>query len=139
NKYKAQITLTATSSQGDLMWYYQNSRGVFNSGTFDFVSARVSKGKLPYTADLSPGGGFPNAYSWVISSLYFNLSSRDKLLLNNVTTATQLDATKLINTYETTFGTITDEELDEAHTQYGDWVTDKLSFIIEVIAGGRWS
>lgn len=139
-KYKTQVTLIAYPSQGDLMWYYQNNNGIFNQGTFDYVSARVAKGKvMPYTAELSSSGGFSNAYSSVITSLYYNLSTADIQQLSNVTMAAQIEAMLMVSAYEIAFGNITADQLDSAIDEYGNWITGKPDYVVDVVAGGRWS
>ena len=138
-KYAAPITLISYPSQGDFLWYYQNMNGVFNQGTFDYISAKVSQGQMPYTAALSPSGGFPNAYSTVISSLYYSLSSKDVQKLNNATAQAQMQGMQVVSSYETAFGTITDDQLNVARAQYGDWVKTKLDYVIDVVIAGRWS
>jgi len=138
-RYDLRLKLVAYPAQGDLMWYYENPSGVFNQGTFDFISARACKGTVPYTAALSAPGGFPNAYSQVISSLYYNLSSADRQRLSNVTLAAREEAAQLVQSYESAFGSISGAQIDSAAAQYGPWISTKLDYIINVVAGSRWS
>ena len=44
------LSITLIQYQGDFLWWYQNPNLVFNQGTFDYISARVSPGDVGATA-----------------------------------------------------------------------------------------
>ncbi|WP_461629719.1 hypothetical protein [Labilibaculum euxinus] len=78
--YQEQITLIQYPSQGSLKWYYQNMNGIFNEGTFNYVSARVQPSEdSKYLASLSHAGGFPNAYSNLLKKIYYNTGETEQL------------------------------------------------------------
>ncbi|MDM8158325.1 hypothetical protein QUH73_00720 [Labilibaculum sp. K2S] len=78
--YQEQITLIQYPSQGSLKWYYQNLNGIFNEGTFNYVSARVQPSEdSKYLASLSHAGGFPNAYSNLLKKIYYNTGETEQL------------------------------------------------------------
>lgn len=78
--YNEQITLIQYPSQGSLKWYYQNINGIFNEGTFNYVSVRVKPSKdSKYLASLSEAGGFPNAYSNLLEKIYYSASQPKQL------------------------------------------------------------
>ena len=137
-KYKYNITLISYPSQGNLMWYYQNINGIFNQATFDYISARISAGYEPCLAQMSYSGTFPNAYSSVIPSIYYNLSSTDKQRISNNEKNAQNEANQLINSYENNFGAISEKDFDNYDTIYGKYPQGKLDYIIGIIAGS-WS
>lgn len=67
--FHCSVTLVQYPSQGDFPWYYENANQVFNAGTFGYLSARVLPGDAPAVVQLSPAGGFPNAYTQLLADL----------------------------------------------------------------------
>src|SRR5437870_3013874 len=70
-------------AQGDFEWYFQNASQVFNQGTFDYISANVAPGSASGSAQLSPSGGFPNAYVQLLNKISYALSKGDLNAVNN--------------------------------------------------------
>jgi len=56
--FKSPIIPIQYPAQGDFMWNYKNNNGVFNGGTYDYISANVSAGDITGCAKLSASGGF---------------------------------------------------------------------------------
>ena len=119
--YKTRITPIEFPAQGDFNWFWQNVNQVFNQGTFDLISARVSPGDVPDTAQLSPAGGFANAYIQVITALEYSLSSTESATLNKAITNASAQAQALISTYQGIFGQITDAQLKVAQEALGEF------------------
>ncbi|MCC5621824.1 hypothetical protein, partial [Nostoc sp. CHAB 5715] len=127
-------------SQGDFFWYYQNPSQVFNQSTFDYISANISPGDVPGTAKLSGSGGFPNAYTQVISSIAFTLSKNDQAALNKAQSDAATQGATIVTDFQTSYGQITDAQLQDAATKYGQYIVgNKVDYIINVVLGGQWS
>ncbi|MGV0107090.1 hypothetical protein NSTCB13_05946 [Nostoc sp. DSM 114160] len=127
-------------SQGDFFWYYQNPNQVFNQSTFDYISANISPGDVAGTAKLSAAGGFPNAYTQVVSSIAFTLSKNDQAALNKAQSDAQTQGSTIVADFQTSYGQITDAQLQDAATKYGQYlVGNKIDYIISVVLGAQWS
>ncbi|MCC5603629.1 hypothetical protein [Nostoc favosum] len=138
--YHTKITPIAFPSQGDFMWYYQNINQVLNEGTFNYISARVSPGSIPGTAQISSAGGFPNAYIQLISSIKYTLSQADQTKLNVSLSHTNTQAQSIVSKYQEIFGEITVEELKKAQNRLGDQaVLTKIDYVISYVLGSQWS
>lgn len=136
--YHTQITLIMESPY--FMWYYNNPNQVFNERSFDYISKRVFPGGCPGTAKLSPAGGFPNAYSQVINSITYSLSTGDWEKIEEAQRKAAAQAQVIVVDYQDAFGKITYQNLVEAQNNYGEWaVHTKFDYIIIVILGSQWS
>jgi hypothetical protein len=120
-------------SQGDFMWNWQNGDQFFNESTFDYISANVSPGEVDGTAQLSPAGGFPNAYVQVLNNVIYSLSRADADKLATAQSHASTQAQSIISDYQTTFGTITSDDLRTAA------VPTKQDYVISHVLGSQWS
>jgi hypothetical protein len=75
--YHTSVTLVQYPSQGNFLWYYENSNQIFNNGTFGYISARISPGDATGLAMLSVPGGYPNAYAQLLSQIEYGISAAD--------------------------------------------------------------
>jgi hypothetical protein len=138
--YNTRINPITFPAQGDFHWFYQNLDQVFNQGTFDYTSARVSPGDVPGTAQLSAAGGFPNAYGRVVTSLAFALSAADQGVLNKAQENASVQAQSVVSTYQGIFGQITDAQLAEARQALGQFaISNKVDYVIAYVMGLIWS
>jgi hypothetical protein len=138
--YKTKITPIEFPAQGDFNWFWQNVNQIFNQGTFDFTSGRVSPGETSDTAQLSPAGGFANAYIQIITALEYSLSSTESATLNKAITNASAQAQAVISTYQGIFGQITDAQLKVAQEALGEFaVANKQDYVIGYILGYIWS
>jgi hypothetical protein len=138
--YKTRITPIEFPAQGDFNWFWQNPNQVFNQGTFDFASARVSPGDTPETAQLSPAGGFANAYIQVVTALQYSLSSVEQATLNKAVSNASAQAQAIVSTYQGIFGQITDGQMKTAQEALGEFaVANKQDYVIGFILGYIWS
>lgn len=139
--YKTRITPIQFPAQGDFNWFWQNVNQVFNEGTFDTASARVSPGtEGPDTAKLSPSGGFPNAYVQVVTALQYSLSSAESATLNKAIGNASAQAQAVVSTYQGIFGTISDAQMKLAQEALGEFsVANKQDYVIGYIMGYVWS
>jgi len=138
--YHIEITPIEYSSQGDFMWCYQNVNQIFNEGTFNYISARVIPGTDRETVMLSSAGSLPNAYSQVITSINYTLSTNDAVWLNESQKKATAYQLTVISDYEADFGRITDADMAKAREKYGKWtVNNKFDYIITVVIGVQWS
>lgn len=120
-------------SQGDFMWYYQNINQVFNQSTFDYLSANVSPGELEDTIQISSSGGFPNNYTQVLNSIIYSLSAANQAELDKYQTLAATQQQTVISDYQNTYGTITEEQMEEANQ------STKIDYVISYIMGEIWS
>jgi hypothetical protein len=138
--YGFPVTLLEFSSQGDFHWFYENVNGVFNQGTFDYVSARVSSDDIPGLAQLSPAGGFPNAYIQVVTAIYYALSGGDEARLQKAVAGASAQATVVVGTYQGLFGEITEAQRIEGQAALGQTaVSNKQDYVIGFVMGYLWS
>jgi hypothetical protein len=139
--YKTRITPIQFPAQGDFNWFWQNANQVFNEATFNFGSARVSPGtEAPDTAQLSPAGGFPNAYVQVVTALQYSLSSAESATLNQAISNASAQAQAVVSTYQGIFGQITDAQMATAQAALGEFsVANKQDYVIGYILGYIWS
>lgn len=138
--YHIEITPIEYSSQGDFMWCYQNLNQAFNEGTFNYISARVIPGTERKAVLLSTAGSFLNAYSQVISSINYTLSTNDAVWLNEAQKKAAAYQMTIVSDYEADFGKITSSSMDEATEKYGEWAArNKFDYIITVVIGVQWS
>ncbi len=139
--YKTRITPIQFPAQGDFNWYWQNLNQVFNQGTFDFISARVSPGSdIPDTAQLSPAGGFANAYIQVVTALQYSLSSTESATLNKAVSDASAQAQAIISTFQGIFGEITEEKMKAGQDALGEFsVANKQDYVIGYVMGYIWS
>jgi hypothetical protein len=138
--YKTRITPIEFPAQGDFNWFWQNPNQVFNQGTFDFLSARVSPGDSPDTAQLSPAGGFANAYVQVVTALQYSLSSTESATLNKAISNASAQAQAIVSRYQGIFGQITDGQMKTAQEALGEFaVANKQDYVIGYILGYIWS
>jgi hypothetical protein len=136
--YHIEITPIQYPSQGDFMWFYQNDNQIFNEGTFDYISARVSPGEVPEIAQISPSGGFPNAYVQLLSGITYTLSATDQATLENALTKAQAEVQSIVSTYQQIFGEITDEDLKIAQKEI-NFVSSRIDYVIGYVLGYQWS
>lgn len=120
-------------SQGDFMWNWSNANQVFNSKTFDFISAVLSKGDFTNSAKMSGAGGFPNAYSQLLSSITYSLSSANLAKLQAAQNNASTQSGTIISDYQTTFGPITQAMMQSAN------VFTKQDYVISYVMGSIWS
>jgi hypothetical protein len=139
--YKTRITPIQFPAQGDFNWFWQNPNQVFNEGTFNFGSARVSASDdVPDTVQLSPAGGFPNAYVQVATALQYSLSSTESETLNKAVGNASAQAQAVVSTYQGIFGQITDAQMKTAQEALGEFsVANKQDYVIGYIMGYIWS
>lgn len=138
--YNTKITPITFPAQGDFPWFYQNVNQVFNQGTFDYISARVSPGDVEGTAQLTAAGGFPNSYDRVVESIAFTLSTADQATLNKAQENASVQAQSIISTYQGIFGEITQTDMDEAVNALGRYaVANKQDYVIAFVMGFIWS
>lgn len=138
--YSVSITLIQFPQQGQFLWWYQNDQGYFNQGTFDYVSARVSPGDVPGTAQLSPSGGFPAAYLQLISRMGYQLSSADQSSLRQCRQEASGQVMTLLSDYQTSFGQITSAQIEEARKTCGATaIATRQDYIIGYVLGCQWS
>jgi hypothetical protein len=140
NIYHTKITLIMNNPF--FMWYYQNQDQVFNEGTFDYISRRVFPGDCRGTAELSPAGGGPNAYSQVVNDITYSLSTGDWIKIEEAQSKAAVQAQAIVRDYQDAdaFGEITYLILVEAQKNYGEWAArTKFDYIITVILGIQWS
>jgi hypothetical protein len=119
--------------QGDFFWNYLNANQFFNENTFNYISARVSPGDITGTAKLSSPGGFPNAYSQVVNNIEYVLSTGNQKKLLDKQTEANIQAQTIISDYQTTFGEITEDDMNNAN------VKTKQDYVISYILGSQWS
>lgn len=126
--------------QGDFDWNYQNPNQVFNSGTFDYISANVRPSTdFAGIAQLSSSGGFPNAYIQVVSGISYALSKADTATVNAAQSNASVQAATIVNDYQTTFGPITDANMATAVAAIGAVVQTKQDYVVSYILGFVWS
>lgn len=126
--------------QGDFDWNYQNPNQVFNSGTFDYISANVRPSSdFPGTAQLSSSGGFPNAYIQVIAGISYALSKADTATVNAAQSNASVQAATIVSDYQSTFGPITDDNMKAAVAAIGAVVQTKQDYVVSYILGYVWS
>jgi hypothetical protein len=139
--YKTRITPIQFPEQGDFNWFWQNPNQVFNKGTYDFGSARVSaSGDVPDTVQLSPAGGFPNAYDIVVTALQYSLSSTELETLNKAVGNASAQSQAVVSTYQGIFGEITKAQMKTAREALGEFsVANKQDYVIGYVMGYIWS
>lgn len=120
-------------AQGDFMWNWQNPNQVFNNGTYQYIDALVSPGNYPNTIQLSPAGGFANAYVQVLSDIIYSLSSSDQQKLTQAQSNASVQAGTLVSDYQNIFGPITTAQMAQAGVQ------TKQDYIISYVLGQVWS
>ncbi len=120
-------------SQGDYMWYFQNSNQDFNEGTFNYINANVSPGEIDDSISLSAANGFPNNYDQVLNSIIYSLSAANQAELDDYQKKAETQLNTVITDYQGTYGTITDEQMEEAN------VNTKIDYVISYIFGSIWS
>lgn len=132
------ITPIQYPQQGDFLWYFLSPNQVLNSGTYDYITANVSPGLVPAAAQLSSSGGFANSYVQVISKIAYSLSSADLAAVNRQQGLANTQAQTLIADYQTTFGPITQGQLQLAQAALG-FVPNLQDYIISYMMGYIWS
>ncbi|HSS51389.1 MAG TPA: hypothetical protein VLX28_20800 [Thermoanaerobaculia bacterium] len=138
--YRFPVILVGSASQGDFHWYYENLNGIFNQGTFDYVSARVSPDDIPGLAQISPAGGFPNAYIQVVTAIYYLLGKEDEARLQRAVADASAQATVVVHTYQRIFGEITADQMSEGQAALGETaVSNKQDYVIGFVMGYLWS
>ena len=136
--WSTEITLIEPSSQGGFLWWYQNGNQVFNQGTFDFVSARVSCGAPP-RARISASGGFPNAYVQVLDSIRYVLSADDRADVEAAARSSD-GGDAILRAYEDAFGELTDRQVADASERLGkSVVAGKLDYVSNYVLGSEWA
>jgi hypothetical protein len=138
--YPDTIITLFTDSPSALCWYYHDLNDIFNQGTFDYISRRVSPGAVPGTAQLSDAGGFVNAYDRVITSLAFVLGTADQSVLDHAQDSASVQAHSVVSTYQELFGAITAVQLTEAMQALGPFaIANKVDYVIAFVVGYVWS
>lgn len=126
--------------QGDFYWNYQNLNQVFNSGTFDYISANVSPSTdFPGNAQMSSSGGFPNAYIQVIQGISYALNKTDTDIVNQAQSNATVQAQSIITDYQAAFGPITDADITKAVADIGAVVQNKQDYVVNYILAYVWS
>lgn len=133
NIFKSTIYPVQYPAQGDFMWNWQNPNQVFNNGTYQYVNALVSRGEYPNTIQLSPAGGFANAYVQVLNDIIYSLSSADQAKLTQAQSNASTQAGTVVSDYQSIFGPITTAQM----TQAG--VSTKQDYVISYVLGSVWS
>lgn len=126
--------------QGDFFWNYQNPNQVFNSGTFDYISANVSPSTdFPGNAQLSSSGGFPNAYVQVITGISYALSKADTATVNLAQSNASVQAATIVTDYQGIFGPITAANMATAVAAVGPVVQTMQDYVVSYMMGYIWS
>lgn len=126
--------------QGDFYWNFQNGNQVFNSGTFDYISANVSPSSdFPGNAQISSSGGFPNAYIQVIQGISYALNKADTDIVNKAQSNASVQAQAIVTDYQATFGQITPDDMKTAVAAVGSMVQTKQDYVVSYILGYVWS
>lgn len=127
-------------AQGDFKWNWQNLNQDFNKGTYDYISALVRPGTEPGTAALSSPGSFANSYDQVLHDIAYTLSSADQATVTRAQSNASTQGQTIVSDFQTTFGPITDADIQQAQQSLGRWqVQNKLDYIINYVAGDQWS
>jgi hypothetical protein len=104
------------------------------------VSARVSPDDIHGIAQVSPAGGFPNAYTQVVTAIYYLLGPDDEARLRKAVADASVQATIVIQTYQGIFGTITEEQMAAGQAALGPTaVSNKQDYVIGFAMGYLWS
>lgn len=120
-------------AQGDFLWNWQNPNQVFNNGTYQYINALVTPGDIPNTVQLSPAGGFANAYVQVLNDIVFSLSKADQQTLTQAQNNASTQAGTIVKDYQASYGPITTAQM----TQAG--VSNKVDYVISFVMGSQWS
>lgn len=131
--FKSTLYPVQYPAQGDFLWNWQNGNQVLNDGTYQYVNALVTPGQVPGTVALSTGGSFANAYSSVLSSLVFALSSADQAALTRAQSNASAQGGTVVADYQTQYGQITDAQRAAAG------VSTNLDYVIGYVLGSVWS
>ena len=138
--YDVDVTLLQTGSQGNFLWNYQSPNGIFNAGTFAFISAAVLPSPDGVLAQLSPASGFVNAYVQVVAPMYYRLSRADQASIAKVMAAATREASKLVSDYESIFNPITTADLQTAQEACGPFAAQtNQDYVISYVLGYQWS
>ncbi|MCG8648752.1 MAG: hypothetical protein MI861_02905, partial [Pirellulales bacterium] len=136
--YNTTVTPIQFPSQGDFKWFYENDNQVFNEGTWNYLSARVSQGDVEGTARLTDAGGFPNAYVRVVNAIAYTLSKADQAKKNEIQLNAEIQAKALVGDYQGAYGEITAGDIDEAK-EVAPFTRTKLDYIFNYVLGYLWS
>lgn len=137
--YPTPITLVQQPAQGDFLWFYE-ANGLFNQGTFDYLSANVAPStEYPVLAALSVSGGFVNSYAQVVGKIAYTMSSAQQTEINRVTQAAAVQGLTIVVDYQTLFGQITPAQIAEAQAVCGTVVQGALDYVISYMLGAIWS
>lgn len=131
--FKSTLYPVQFPSQGDFDWNWQNSNQVFNDATYQYINALVSPGDVVNTVELSPGGGFANAYVAVINDMVYSLSKADQQALTTAQTNASVQAGTIVSDYQSSYGTITQAQMTAAGVQ------TKQDYVVGYVLGTQWS
>ncbi|KAB1158380.1 hypothetical protein F7018_09390 [Tenacibaculum aiptasiae] len=121
---------------------YLNSNQNFNQSTYDLISSRVISNPTKGTVKLSSSDNFINAYKQLITSIKYQLSTHDKLLLEEEYLMQKKNAEKIVLVYETLFDSISRIKINYANkilAPYKLSINNKLDYIFLYKIGYQWS
>lgn len=131
--FKSTLYPVQFPAQGDFPWNWQNGNQVLNDATYEYINALVTPGQVPGTVALSTGGSFANAYSTVLNTLVFSLSSADQARLVQAQSDASVQGGTVVADYQTQYGTITDKQRTDAG------VSTNIDYVIGHVLGSVWS
>ncbi len=134
-----EINILEYPSQGNYPWYFETNNGYFNQWTYNYLSSRLTKSSIPYALKMESPGSFINAYSQLLSSIYYNLSTGDVIAINKFNLHNQILIDSIVTQYEAIFSTITATDLNKAQAYCGNWKLTNIDYILQYIVGGIWS
>lgn len=134
--------LFPVESDTDFPWrHHKDNR--FNERTLQYITRRVVPGTYSSNSvDLETPNSFPNSYEEVLQKVIFAFSDEDQSLVNKTKTKADVQANSLLNDYQSEFGTITDEDLEEAKQEsklLKSMIKTRLDYILVYMAGYVWS
>lgn len=127
-------------SQGGFLYNWQDINNNFNRGTYDLINATVFPGNIAGAAALGSEGSFSRDYTQVLSGIEYSLNNQDMEKMNKVQGDAQAQQQTIVQNFQTTYGTITEKQLDDAKSVVGEWGgNNKYDYIISYVLGTQWS
>lgn len=123
-------------------YFYLNKNSIFNQKTYDYISARVFPSPIKGCVQLSTANGFINAYKQLITSIKYQLGNDDKSFLRKHIELQKKQSKKIIKNYETTFDSITSQQITIANQKlkpYKITIDSKLDYILMYRLAYTWS
>ncbi|GEL98152.1 hypothetical protein [Cellulomonas terrae] len=133
NTFKSTLYPVQYPAQGDFAWNWQNANQVFNDRTYGYANVLVQPGDIDGTVQLSPAGGFANAYVGLLNDLVFQLSSTDQAKLTAAQSNATVQAGTIVSDYQTIYGPITDAQ------RAAVGAPTKQDYVIGYVLGSQWS